>query len=101
MTFCLAMKVREGLVALADTRITSGTSQITGKKVSTHQCGDHSLFLMTSGLRSARDKALTYFTEDLEKNQGKYDKLYKAVNVFASQVRQVASEDKEILEANG
>jgi putative proteasome-type protease len=101
MTFCLAMKVKEGLVALADTRITSGTSQITGKKVSTHQCGDHSLFLMTSGLRSARDKALTYFTEDLEQNQGKYDKLYKAVNVFASHVRQVAAEDKEILEASG
>jgi putative proteasome-type protease len=101
MTFCLAMKVKEGLVALADTRITSGTSQITGKKVSLHQCGEHSLFLMTSGLRSARDKALTYFTEDLEQNQDKYDKLYKAVNVFSSQVRRVAVEDKEVLEASG
>jgi len=101
MTFCLAMKVREGLVALADTRITSGTEPITGKKVSIHQCDGHSLFLMTSGLRSARDKALTYFTEDLEQNQDKYDKLYKAVNVFASQIRQVAKEDKEVLEANG
>jgi putative proteasome-type protease len=101
MTFCLAMKVKEGLVALADTRITSGTEPITGKKVSIHQNGNHSLFLMTSGLRSARDKALTYFNEDLEKNHENYDKLYKAVNAFAAQIRQVAKEDKEILEASG
>src|SRR5580658_4564163 len=101
MTFCLAMKVREGLVALADTRITSGTEPITGKKVSIHQNGNHSLFLMTSGLRSARDKALTYFNEDLEKNHQNYDKLYKAVNAFSAQIRQVAKEDKEILEASG
>ena len=101
MTFCLAMKVKEGLVALADTRITSGTEPITGKKVSIHQNGKHSLFLMTSGLRSARDKALTYFNEDLDKNHGEYDKLYKAVNAFAAQIRQVAKEDKELLEASG
>ncbi len=101
MTFCLAMKVKEGLVALADTRITSGTEPITGKKVSIHQNGNHSLFLMTSGLRSARDKALTYFNEDLEQNHQNYDKLYKAVNAFSAQIRQVAKEDKEILEASG
>jgi putative proteasome-type protease len=95
------MKVKEGLVALADTRITSGTEPITGKKVSIHQNGNHSLFLMTSGLRSARDKALTYFNEDLEQNHQNYDKLYKAVNAFSAQIRQVAKEDKEILEASG
>ncbi len=101
MTFCLAMKVKEGLVALADTRITSGTEPITGKKVTIHQNGNHSLFLMTSGLRSARDKALTYFNEDLDANHQNYDKLYKAVNAFAAQIRQVAKEDKEILESSG
>lgn len=101
MTFCLAIKVKEGLVALADTRITSGTEPITGKKVTIHQNGNHSLFLMTSGLRSARDKALTYFNEDLDENHESYDKLYKAVNAFAAQIRQVAREDKEILESSG
>jgi putative proteasome-type protease len=101
MTFCVAMKVKEGLVALADTRITSGTEPITGKKVSIHQNGNHALFVMTSGLRSARDKALTYFNEELDKNWSSYDKLYKAVNVFADQIRKVAKEDKEMLEASG
>jgi putative proteasome-type protease len=101
MTFCVAMKVKDGLVALADTRITSGTEQITAKKVSIHQNGNHSLFLMTSGLRSARDKALTYFDEVLENQTEPFDKLYKAVNAFAEQVRRVAEEDGRALERSG
>jgi len=95
------MKVKDGLVALADTRITSGTEQITAKKVSIHQNGNHSLFLMTSGLRSARDKALTYFDEVLENRTEPFDKLYKAVNAFADQVRRVAEEDGKALERSG
>ena len=101
MTFCLAMKVKEGLVALADTRITSGTEQITGQKVSLHQSGGQPFFLMTSGLRSARDKSLTYFNEHLEQDREPYDHLYNAVNVFAEQVRQVIKEDKAALEEAG
>ncbi len=101
MTFCLAMKVKEGLVALADTRITSGTEQITGRKVSLHQKGGHAFFLMTSGLRSARDKALTYFNERLEGEKEPYHHLYHAVNAFAEQVRRVIKEDKAALEEAG
>ncbi|HVZ79583.1 MAG TPA: peptidase [bacterium] len=101
MTFCIAMKVKEGLVALADTRITSGMEQITARKVSVHQNGNHSFFLMTSGLRSARDKALTYFEEKLEASWDSYDKLYKAVNIFSEQVRRVIHEDKKALEEAG
>ena len=51
MTFCLGMIVEEGLVGIADTRVTSGSECITAKKVTIHQVGDHSFFLMTSGLR--------------------------------------------------
>jgi len=101
MTFCLAMKVKEGLVALADTRITSGTEQITGRKVTIHQNGNHTFFLMTSGLRSARDKAITYFNEKLENEKEPFPHLYKVVNVFADQVRQVIKEDKAALEGAG
>ncbi|MCA9410864.1 MAG: peptidase [Candidatus Omnitrophica bacterium] len=97
MTFCIAMKLREGLVGLSDTRVTSGVEASTAKKVSTYHYGDHSMFVMTSGLRSARDKALTYFDEVLEGMDLKFDKLYKAVNAFADQVRRVYAEDKEAL----
>ncbi len=101
MTFCIGMKVEEGLVGIADTLVTTGTECITARKVTVHQYGKHSLFLMTSGLRSVRDKALTYFGEVLEEDTQKFDKLYKAVNAFAEQVRRVGDEDKEPLEEAG
>ncbi len=56
MTFCLAMKMKDGLVGLADTRITSGTEVFSTKKVTTYQHQGFPMFLMTSGLRSVRDK---------------------------------------------
>lgn len=96
MTYCLGIKVREGLVAIADTRITSGTDTTIKKKIFTVQKENASLFIMTSGLRSVRDKAITYFKELLE--QEEYNKMYKAVNAFGQQVRRVAEEDKAYLE---
>jgi len=101
MTFCAAIKIREGLVGIADTRLTSGTMRTSERKVTIHQHGNHSMFLMTSGLRSVRDKALTYFEEMLEEEDAKFDKLYKAVNAFAGQVRRVADEDKAALAQSG
>lgn len=97
MTFCLGMAVADGLVAIADTRVTSGSEATTARKVSVRQHGRHSMFLMTSGLRSVRDKALTYFDEALERADASCDKLYKAANVLGEQVRRVAAEDKQAL----
>ena len=57
------------------------------------------MFIMTSGLRSVRDKALVYFNELLETTE--YNKLYKAVNAFGEQVKRVAQEDKVSLEKAG
>ena len=37
MTYCLGIKVKGGLVAIADNRITAGTEVYSNKKVSTHQ----------------------------------------------------------------
>jgi putative proteasome-type protease len=101
MTYCLGIKVRSGLVAIADTRISSGTETTTSKKLSVHQKGNNCLFLMTSGLRSIRDKAVTYFEEILEGDAFAFDKMYKAVNVFGDQLRRVAIEDRVALTASG
>ena len=65
MTFCAAIKIQDGLIGVSDTRITSGSVRTTARKVTIHQHGKHSMFLMTSGLRSVRDKALTYFEPEL------------------------------------
>ncbi|MGQ0696267.1 MAG: peptidase [Nitrospiraceae bacterium] len=98
MTFCLGMKIEDGLVGIADTRVTTGVECITARKVSIHQHGRHSMFLMTSGLRSVRDKAVTYFDEAIGESDQTFDKLFKAVNVFAAQIRRVAAEDKGALD---
>jgi putative proteasome-type protease len=99
MTYCLGIKVKEGLIAIADTRITSGTDTTVKKKISMVQKDGGSLFLMTSGLRSVRDKAIVYFNEVMETET--YDKLYQAVNAFGQQVRRVAEEDRAYLEKAG
>ena len=101
MTFCVAIKIKDGLVAIADTRVTSGSVHTTARKVTIHQNGNYSMFLMTSGLRSVRDKALTYFEEALEQDGAVFNKLYQAVNAFAAQVRRVAMEDKQALAEAG
>lgn len=101
MTYCLGIKVKKGLVAMADTRITSGTESTTAKKISMHYTDHGCIFLMTSGLRSIRDKAVTYFEEVLEDEGQSYDRMYKVVNEFGSQLRKVALEDKESLSASG
>ncbi|CAI2719256.1 peptidase [Nitrospina watsonii] len=98
MTFCIGIKVAEGLVGIADSRLTSGTEHVQARKLSIHQPGGKPMFVMSSGLRSARDKVITYFDEVLEAEEENFDKLYKAVNRLASQVRKVADEDKKALE---
>ncbi|MDN5286069.1 MAG: Proteasome subunit [Mucilaginibacter sp.] len=99
MTYCLGIKVKEGLLAIADTRITSGTDTTIKKKITIEQKDHFSLFIMTSGLRSVRDKAFTYFTEQLEVQE--FNKLYKAVNAFGEQVKRAAEEDRVSLEKAG
>lgn len=99
MTYCLGIKVKEGLIAIADTRITSGTETTTKKKLFIEQKDHYSLFIMTSGLRSVRDKAILYFRELVQ--EAEYNKLYKAVNAFGEQVKRVGEEDRESLEKAG
>lgn len=101
MTFCLAIKVSDGLVAIADTRVISGSENITARKVAVFEQDGGSFFLMTSGLRSVRDKALTYFGERMSEQEGPFDRLFKVANAFAQDVRRVSREDKEALEQSG
>jgi putative proteasome-type protease len=101
MTFCLGLSLEEGLVGIADTRITSGTECIPARKVSTNKQEQGMIFVMTSGLRSARDKTLTYFEDALANQPEPFDRVFKAVNLFTQQMRQVAAEDKDSLVESG
>lgn len=101
MTYCLGIKLKSGFVGISDTRITSGTETTKAKKVFTVNNKKHSFFIMTSGLRSVRDKSLTYFKEIIEESDESFNKLYKAVNAFSDQVKRAANEDKSSLKEAG
>jgi len=101
MTYCLGIKTHEGLIGLADTSISSGSEVTTSKKIFTVRGSNHCYFIMTSGLRSVTDKVITYFEEVIEKDDSSFNKLYKAVNKFSEQVKQVSKEDKEAIEEGG
>lgn len=102
MTFCIGMKCDEGLLAIADTRITSGTEASVAKKISVHQYERASMFILTSGLRSARDKAITYFDERLaaEESAG-MTRMHQATNALSEEIRRVRSEDQPWLAEGG
>lgn len=100
MTFCLGMKCEAGLLAVADTRITSGTELSSARKISIHQYEQHSMFILTSGLRSLRDKAITYFEERLL-NDTSMDRMFKAANALSDEIRRVRSEDLDWLTGSG
>ena len=93
MTFCLGITVDEGLVGIADTRVLSGHESLVAKKVATYEGPGFSFFVMTSGLRSLRDKILLCFEESYARQTQVRDRLHKVVNLYAAQVRRVAEED--------
>jgi putative proteasome-type protease len=96
------MRVKDGLVGLADTRVTSGSECITARKVAVYQGEGWSMFMMTSGLRSVRDKVITYFDEIMDElEQPPQNRLFKMVNVLAEQIRRVVHEDEESLRKSG
>ena len=102
MTFCLGMSVEEGLVGIADTMITSGNETITARKIKSFAIAHGQFFIMTSGLRSVRDKMLTYFEDKVEQQAlDDCDRLYKVVNELSGSIRQVSLEDRNALQESG
>ena len=101
MTFCLGITVDDGLVGIADTRVLSGNECLVARKTATYQGPGFSFFVMTSGLRSLRDKILLCFEEAFARETPARERLYKVVNLYAQQVRKVAAQDREALEESG
>jgi len=101
MTYCLGITVKEGIIAIADTRITAGNEVYSNKKISIHEIKDHSLFIMTAGLRSVRDKAVIYFSQAVDEQETAYQYMHEAATAFGQMLKKVASEDRETLEKEG
>jgi putative proteasome-type protease len=97
MTFCVGITVEDGLVAIADTRVLSGSESLVARKVASYQGPGFCFFIMTSGLRSLRDKILLCFEEAFARDITSRDRLFKVVNLYAAQVRRIAEEDGRAL----
>jgi putative proteasome-type protease len=99
MTFCTGILVRDGLLALADTKIVKGEEHLTRGKLSSSVTDGGQWWLMTSGLRSVRDKAVTYLERELSEVQSP-TYLYELANRFGAQLRRVREEDGPSLMAS-
>ena len=97
MTFCLGINVEEGLVGIADTRVSSGRESLTARKQASYSGPGFSYFVMNSGLRSLRDKSLLYFEEAFAKSSNARERLYKVVDLYATQVRRLFEEEGKAL----
>ena len=97
MTFCLGINTNDGLVAIADTRVLSGNECLVARKVAAYTGPGFSFFVMTSGLRSLRDKVLLHFDEAFARDTTVRDRLYKTVKLYSNQVRRAAEEDRAAL----
>jgi len=98
LTYCLGIKVREGLIGLADGRITSGTQLTSARKVTLHGPNGSQFFIMTSGMRSLRDKAVAYLERDRRSMTGFYATMLDVVQAYTRCLRQVIDEDQVAVE---
>jgi len=98
LTYCLGIKVREGLIGLADGRITSGTQVTSARKMTLHGPNGSQFFIMTSGMRSLRDKAVAYLERERRTAGTPYATMLDAVSAYTQCLRRVIAEDKEAVE---
>jgi putative proteasome-type protease len=100
LTYCVGIKVRGGLIALADGRLTSGTQVSAARKLTLHGTPGAQFMVMSSGLRSVRDKTLAYLEQRMHRLAGGgFATLSEAISAYCEALRQVKSEDQEALEA--
>ena len=99
MTFCCALKCRDGIVALADTQIVRGSEQVNKSKLAILHDRGESFFIMTSGLRSVRDKLMIYAEEAIAGSDVGCERLYQAANLFGAQMQRIREEDGSSLKA--
>jgi putative proteasome-type protease len=101
MTFCAGISVAEGVVTLADTQIVRGAHQSKKAKLSELVVGDRSVVVMTSGLRSVRDKTVLRLEDRLAEEAHRFSRMHELASAFGDQLRAVRDEDEASLAASG
>lgn len=101
MTFCIALRVADGVVALADTQIVRGSTVTKKFKISNVPVDNGAAVVMTSGLRSVRDKAVTRLEDGIAEGRIKVDRLHELASALGDELKRVKSEDGESLADSG
>ncbi len=101
MTFCIALRVVDGVVALADTQIVRGSSVSKKFKLSHLPVDNGAAVVMTSGLRSVRDKAVTRLEDGITEGGIKVDRLHELASALGDELKRVKAEDGESLAGSG
>jgi putative proteasome-type protease len=101
VTFCVGVRVAEGLVGLADTQIVKGGGELSSKaKLSLHDHHGHPFFVMTSGLRSIRDKVVLQLEDDLAVGPPAA-RLHHVATAFGQRLQAVRDSDGPWLQESG
>jgi len=98
VTYCVAIKTKSGIVALSDGRITAGTQMTSARKASLHGEGQNRFFIMTSGLRSIRDKTVAYLEQQMEQQGFEFSTMLDAISAYTHNLRRVELEDRTYVE---
>jgi len=98
MTFCVGLRTKDGLVAISDTRLTSGDLDfvVTSRKVFTFEQGKHSMFIMLSGLKSVSDMVITHINERKD-YLFSCVKLFQGVDLIAKIIREIREREESWL----
>lgn len=101
MTFCISIRVNDGVVALSDTRVLRGDEISTKSKLSMLCDGDREAVLMTSGLRSIRDKVVARLEDELRTSEAPHRRMHELATAYGQMLRTARSEDEDALRAGG
>lgn len=101
MTFAVGIRVAAGLVGLADTRVVRGHQTSSKGKLAVLDHGAGHAFVMTSGLRSIRDKTFVRTEEALATRSVPCSRLHELVTQYGDQLKRVRAEDDAALAAGG
>ncbi len=101
MTFCIGIKVDDGLVVLSDTRVVKGAELSRKAKLSVIDHGDADVVVMTSGLRSVRDKVVHRVEDQLAGRDVAHRRMHEFATTYGNALREVRREDSDALSRGG
>jgi putative proteasome-type protease len=85
MTYCIALRLKEGLVMLSDTRTNAGVDNIASfAKMYIHESDDRMICMMTAGNLSVAQSVVNLVTEGFENGGGKIQSLANVPTMFGA-----------------